>query len=176
VASTLYELPFGQGKAYLSGSNVVEKIFGGWQIGGIVTLSEGAPTNVGSIGDSFSVGGLGNRPHATGVSPILDNPTVDAFWDINAFDTRNANLSWLAGNAGRNVLSRPGTVVADLSLSKNIRIKEGHQLQFRFETFNSFNHPNWDTPGTDARSASTFGKVNTAKTMRELQFGLKYVF
>ena len=31
-------------------------------------------------------------------------------------------------------------------------------------------------PGADARSASTFGKVNTAKTMRELQFGLKYVF
>jgi hypothetical protein len=176
VASTLYELPFGQGKPYLSGANAIEKIFGGWQVGGIVTLSEGAPTNVGNIGDSFSVGGLGNRPHATGTSPLPDEPSAQQFWNIAAFDTRNPNLSWLAGNAGRNVLIRPGTIQADLSLAKNIRIREGHQLQFRFETFNSFNHPNWNTPSTDARSISNFGVVTSARTMRELQFGLKYVF
>jgi hypothetical protein len=176
VSSALYELPFGDGKPYLSGSSVLGKILGGWQLGGIITLSEGAPTNVGSIGDSFLVGGLGNRPHATGINPIPENQGVDSFWNVLAFDTRNPNLSWLAGNAGRNVLIRPGTVQTDLSLARNIRIREGHQLQFRFENFNAFNHPNWNPPGTDARNASTFGKVTSARTMRELQFGLKYVF
>lgn len=164
VASSLYELPF------------KDRIFGGWQVGGIITLSQGAPTNVGSIGDSFSVGGLGNRPHATGLSPVPSDPTSNNFWNVNAFDTRNPNLSWLAGNAGRNVLLRPGTNMVDLSLSRNIRIREGHQLQFRFETFNSFNHPNWNAPSTDARNTTTFGRVTSARTMRELQFGLKYVF
>jgi hypothetical protein len=175
VASALYELPIGQGKTYLSGPSMLEKIVGGWQVGGIVTLADGAPTNIGSIGDSFAVGGLGNRPHATGVSATPDNQTVDNFWNINAFDARNPNLSWVAGNAGRNVLIRPGTALTDLSLAKNIRIRESHQLQFRFETFNSFNHPNWNAPSADARS-TTFGRITSARTMRELQFGLKYVF
>jgi hypothetical protein len=155
---------------------VVEKIFGGWQIGGIVTLSQGAPTNVGSIGDSFAVGGLGNKPHATGISPFPENQTAGNFWNRAAFDTTNPNLSWLAGNAGRTVLIRPGTIQTDLSLAKNIRIREAHQLQFRFEAFNSFNHPNWNTPSTDARNAANFGVITSARTMRELQFGLKYVF
>jgi hypothetical protein len=176
VGSTLYELPFGPGKPYLSGSNVLGKIAGGWQLGGIITLSEGAPTNVGSIGDSFAVGGLGNRPHATGISPNPDDPSPAGFWNVAAFNTTNPNLSWLAGNAGRNVLIRPGTVQTDLSLARNISIREGHQLQFRFENFNAFNHPNWNSPPTDARNANTFGKITSARTMRELQFGLKYVF
>ena len=64
----------------------------------------------------------------------------------------------------------------DLSLARNIRIREGHSLNFRFETFNSTNHPNWSTPAADARSAATFGVDTSAKTMRELQLGLKYVF
>jgi hypothetical protein len=160
----------------LSGSGLLEKMIGGWQIGGIVTFADGAPTNVGSIGDSFAVGGLGNRPHATGLTPFPDGPTVGGFWNIDAFDTRNPNLSWLAGNAGRNVLRRPGTNLADLSLAKNTRIRERHQLQFRFEVFNAFNHPNWNEPSTDARNSATFGKITSARTMRELQFGLKYVF
>ena len=60
---------------------------------------------------------------------------------------------------------------ADLELTTH----KGHQLQFRFENFNAFNHPNWNAPSTDAR-ATTFGKITSARTMRELQFGLKYVF
>ena len=59
---------------------------------------------------------------------------------------------------------------------KNTAILEGHSLQFRFEAFNAANHPNWNTPGTDARNAATFGRITSARTMRELQFGLKYLF
>ena len=64
----------------------------------------------------------------------------------------------------------------DLSLTKNIRIHESHSLQFRFDAFNALNHPNWNVPATDARNAATFGVVTSAKTMRELQFALKYMF
>ena len=86
------------------------------------------------------------------------------------------NLSYLAGNAGRNVLFKPGTRQLDASLTRNIRIREGHALQFRWESFNATNHPNWNTPATDARNAATFGKVTSARTMREMQFALKYLF
>ncbi|HYZ83417.1 MAG TPA: TonB-dependent receptor [Bryobacteraceae bacterium] len=175
VGSAIYELPFGPGKALATGG-ILGAIIGGWQVGGIVTLADGAPTNVGSIGDTFAVGGLGNIPHATGISPIPQDRSADNFWNPAAFDSTNPNLSYLAGNAGRNVLFKPGTSQIDASLTRNIRIRESHSLQFRWESFNATNHPNWNPPSTDARNAATFGKVTTARTMREMQFALKYIF
>ena len=77
---------------------------------------------------------------------------------------------------GRNTLFSPGTRDADLSLARNIRIYETHQLQVRFEAFNATNHPNWNAPSSDARSPSNFGVITSAKTMRDLQFALKYAF
>ena len=66
--------------------------------------------------------------------------------------------------------------LADLSLARNIRIHENHSLSVRFEAFNSTNHPNWNTPSTDPRSAAVFGVITSARPMRQLQFGLKYLF
>src|SRR5207245_313301 len=57
-------------------------------------------------------------------------------------------------------------------LVKNTRIHESHSLQFRFEAFNFANHPNWNAPSSDSKTASTFGKITSARTMREMQFGL----
>jgi hypothetical protein len=176
VGSTVYELPFGPGRTFLDHGGVLGAIVGGWQLGAIVTFADGAPTNIGNIGDSFAVGGLGNVPHATGTSPVPTNRSADNFWNVLAFDTTNPNLSYLAGNAGRNVLFKPGTRQADASLTRNIRIREGHSLQFRWESFNATNHPNWNPPSTDARNPTTFGKVTSARTMRETQFALKYLF
>ena len=64
----------------------------------------------------------------------------------------------------------------DFSLTKNTTITEGQTLQFRFEAFNFANHPNWNPPGRNIRAPRTFGVVTSARTMRELQFGLKYIF
>jgi hypothetical protein len=176
VGSSVYELPFGTGKTWLNNGGIAGAIFGGWQIGAILTLSDGAPTNLTNIGDTFAVGGLGNNPHATGISPIPVNRSVENFWNIAAFDTTNPNLSYLPGNVGRNVLIRPGTRLLDASITRNIRIREGHSLQFRWEAFNATNHPNWNAPSTDARNATTFGKITSARTMREMQIALKYLF
>ena len=176
VGSMLYELPFGAGTRFASQSGILNQIIGGWQLGTILTFAGGTPSNVGRIGDTNSVNQLGNYPHATGISPFPDNPTIDNFWNRDAFDTTNPTLSYLSGSAGRNVLRKPGTSQWDFSVLKNFSIREGHSLQFRFEAFNFSNHPNWNAPSTNARSASQFGRIRNAKTMRELQFGLKYIF
>jgi hypothetical protein len=176
VASLLYELPFGAGKSLANRSGIADKVVGGWQTGTILTLSDGTPVNVGSISDTLNIGNDGNYPNATGISPVPTNRTSSNFWNIAAFDTRNPNLAYQFGNVGRNVLLTPGVVQWDFSALKNIRIRENHSLQFRFEAFNFSNHPNWNYPATDARTPATFGNVTTARTMRELQFGLKYVF
>jgi outer membrane receptor protein involved in Fe transport len=174
VGSYLYELPFGQGKSLLS-QGVISRIVGGWQLSGIFTLADGTPVSVSQIADTASLNAT-NRPDATGISPIPAHQSAQQFWNVAAFNASSPNLTWLPGNAGRNTLITPGTRNVDLSLARNIRLRENHSLNFRFETFNSTNHPNWNAPAADARSASTFGVVTSAKTMRELQLGLKYVF
>jgi outer membrane receptor protein involved in Fe transport len=175
VASVLYELPFGRGQRFANNSAVLHHIAGGWQVGSIVTFGDGTPREVGTIGDRNDTA-RPTRPDATGVSPIPDNRSADQFWNIAAFNTTNPELSYRDGNTARNALIGPGLRSWDFSLNKNIMIRESHSLQFRFEAFNFSNHPNWNPPSNNPLTAATFGRVVSARTMRELQLGLKYVF
>ena len=160
----------------MANQGVFSKIVGGWQLGGIVTLADGAPVNVAQLGDTAALNTLGNQPDATGISPIPANRSVAQFWNIAAINVTSPELSWRTGNMGRNTLTRPGTRQGDLSLARNIRIHESHTLNFRLEAFNSTNHPNWNSPSSDARSPATFGVITGARTMRQMQLALKYTF
>lgn len=175
VASYVYELPFGAGKPFAS-SGVLAKIAGGWQLGGILTFADGTPMNVAQLGDTAGLNTLGNQPDATGISPIPSSRSQYQFWNIASINVTNPEFSFRPGNMGRNTLLRPGTRQGDLSLARNIKLHESHTLNFRFETFNSVNHPNWNAPLADARSPATFGIVTSARTMRQLQLALKYIF
>ncbi|MCC6368917.1 MAG: TonB-dependent receptor [Bryobacterales bacterium] len=175
VSSLLYELPFGKGKKFLSGSRAANYLVGGWQLGSIITLSDGTPINVGQIGDPLQIG-TPNVPDASGISPIPANRTPDNFWNAAAFNATNPELLYRFGNTGRNLLTTPGLKQWDFSLTKETAIREHHRVEFRFEAFNFPNHPNFAAPATDVRSAATFGKITSARTMREMQFGVKYLF
>ena len=76
---------------------------------------------------------------------------------------------------GVDTLKTPAYFDIDQSLHKNFKLWESHSIDFRFEAFNSINHVNWSTPGTNIDS-TTFGVISTAKTMRQLQGALKYSF
>jgi len=175
VASCLYELPLGPGKALLSNGNWISRIWSDWQIGGIVTLSTGSPSAVNSIGDRNNTG-VPNYPDATGISPLFDEPTADSFWNIDAFDAASPELQYRTGNVGRSVLRSPGFANWDVVLIKDIRVGEDRRLQLRAEAFNAANHPNWFPPGRNVRSPTSFGRVFGARTMRELQLGVRFVF
>jgi hypothetical protein len=175
VASYVYNLPFGPGGSYLT-HGVAGAIAGGWQLGGILTLADGTPLQGATLGDTTSVGNLANFPNVTGASPIPENRSASHYWNAAAFDFTNPNLSYQMGNEGRNVLSSPGSQTFNASLARDIKIKESHNVNFRFEAFNALNHPNWNTPPNDPRSPSTFGVVTSAKSMRSLQLALKYSF
>ncbi len=175
ATSAVWELPFGPGKP-MAQDGVISKIVGGWQLGGILTLADGAPMNFAQLGDTAALNTLGNQPDATGISPIPSNQSAQQFWNIASVNYTSPELSYRTGNMGRNTLFRPGLSQVDFSLARNIGIIEGHSLNFRFETFNSTNHPNWNAPSADGRNASTFGVITSARTMRQLQFALKYVF
>ena len=62
------------------------------------------------------------------------------------------------GNADRNTIRGPGYQVWDMSLFKNFHFNEHTYLQFRAESFNTFNHTNWSSIGATL-GASTYGTV-----------------
>jgi hypothetical protein len=95
----------------------------------------------------------------------------------------------LRGNAGRNILTGPGTSNLDFSVSKNNfvhRISETFNVQFRAELFNVLNHANFAVPVTpdnvtifDSSGASVPGAgllSSTTTTAREIQFAVKVVW
>ena len=94
------------------------------------------------------------------------------------------------GNAGRNQLFAPAEKRIDFSLFRDFVIRESTKLQFRAESFNLTNTPNFGTPnnqissfaggvGSRATNAGGFGSITSSNTLynpREIQFALKLVF
>jgi hypothetical protein len=79
------------------------------------------------------------------------------------------------GNAGRNIAAGPAAATVDVSLTKNFRVTERTTLQFRAESFNIANHPNFSIPVADLASPN-FGLILSASPARLTQFALKLLF
>ncbi|HKQ77423.1 MAG TPA: hypothetical protein VJ810_27235, partial [Blastocatellia bacterium] len=86
------------------------------------------------------------------------------------------------GTLGRNTLIGPGLIALDLAANKTFRLREGLNLQFRTEVFNSLNHPNFSIPSqrmafSRTGAVGSGGLITTTRTSsRQLQFGLKLTF
>ncbi len=99
------------------------------------------------------------------------------------------NQPGMFGTMGKNTLRGPGRNNWDLALMKNFALPwfsgEKSALQFRLESFNTFNHPQWQgvnttcsdqtAPGA-ACTGDVLGEVNSAFPARILQIGLKFIF
>ena len=113
-----------------------------------------------------------DRPLAIG-NPNDFNHDPRAGWWNKAALAQPAAFTY--GNAGNGVLRGPNFKNLDITLARNIRIVEGKTLEFRAETFNLANHPNFGSPATVWDSA-TFGTISSALDSRQTQFGLKLLF
>lgn len=187
VVSSVFELPFGTGKALLSNAGTVtNKIVGGWEISFIGTVQGGFPYTATMSGD-VNGDGITDRPDLVGtISYNTRNPRC------YVIDSRNANCgvstsafvnlpagSTRFGTEGRGVLIGPGLFVADVSAGKNTRFgkDERYNLQFRWEAFNFFNRANYNQPAAVVNVASpAFGSITSAGRAREMQFGMRLEF
>ncbi len=79
------------------------------------------------------------------------------------------------GNVGRNTILGPGLTNIDLGLHKDFNFSESKRLEFRAESFDFPNHPNWDRPVIDYGD-DNFGKILSSRTSREIQLALKLIF
>ena len=177
VTSFGYDLPFGKGKALLNGAPMgLNFIVSGWQLNGIVTISQGQPV-IPPAGSVTTGIGAGQRLNSTG-SAKLSDPNINA-WLAPAFAQP---APYTFGNLGRTLpdVTGPGVSTADLSLFKNNYIgKEGKKnIQFRTEWFNAFNKPQFGMPNTGFPSSS-FGTVTGTSgndSSRQIQMAVKFIF
>ncbi|PYV34224.1 MAG: hypothetical protein DMG22_06935 [Acidobacteria bacterium] len=179
VANFLYQLPVGRGQQYLASSNkAADAVLGGWRLGGIVTLQGGFPFSVygqDPFGLNDVIFGFGNRAdRVPNQNPFPSGTKTTKEW----FNTAAFSQPKVAhfGDTSRNFLRGPSFSNFDLSLAKTFSITEYARMEFRVETFNSFNHAIYDLPDT-SMSDTTYGQISgTAHDARELQFGLKFLF
>jgi hypothetical protein len=177
VVSGLFELPFGRGKKLHVGNRVLNKTISGWQLNTITTLATGAPLVV-TGANNF----LANRPNSTGQSAALEHQTILHWFDAQAFVNPP---SYTYGNLGRTLpdVRAPGVLNIDASILKDWKLTERMKLQFRAEAFNAPNHVNYGFPNTsftagrdNTNSNVNAGRITSARSPRNGQFGLKVVF
>jgi len=155
----------------------VKSLVGGWAVSGIITIESGLPINV-SGGSSNIVGG-GNRPDLNGEITYMHKPvaSTDPFQRIQYFDTSvfstPAPGTW--GNLSHNALRGPGRDNWNLSLFKTFAFGESAGLQLRFESFNTFNHTQFQSVD-NGLGDSRFGQFTSAYPARIIQLAGKVYF
>ena len=135
-----------------------------WQHGFPITIQA---ADVGNVFDSFNT----NRANVSGDPG--GGGTVEQWFNTSAFSQPALGQF---GNSTRNMLRAPTINNLDLALFKNFSLPKDARLQFRLESFNVFNHPNFTGVQTDLRNPSCFGCLNAARPGRINQLGLKLIW
>jgi len=180
----------------------------GWELAGVTTFQTGAPlglpysltytadltggttqastttagTNPSTIGNPVT--GYDSRVQLVG-NPRTAGPNGQWF-NVDAVKAPLPGLSVNGiGNASKAPIYGPGLENFDMSLFKTFRLgsNEARRLQFRFETYNTFNHTQFTTLDLNARfnqanqqTNSNYGYFTNAALARRLVLGLKLYF
>jgi hypothetical protein len=175
VFSYIYELPWGNGKLWLSHLKPWQQaILGGWQVNGILQMRSGLPVNV--VRNSKLFGHEGLRPNVSGDPNIdRDQRTLVRYFDTTVFSVAGLDAA-APGNAGRNLVRGPGFINLDFSTFKSFQLREHIQLQMRFEFFNLTNTPHFGNPSSDLSSGEFGAITGTVGNPRIIQFAAKLNF
>ena len=185
VVSYSYDLPVPDGHFWDN------QFFKGWAISGIVTYQSGLPF---SITDSASGGAFGQT--GGGTASFSGNCGTDVSTMYTAGSTADRITHYLNptcfrtasvvpnggsgatgfGDVPRNAFRGPYQQNWDFSIIKTTRIKESHELRFRMDVFNLWNHPVFGFPSAvNIGTLSTFTQITTTVVpARLIQFGLNY--
>jgi hypothetical protein len=139
-------------------------------VSGITTLKNGFPLSIFAV--TNNTGSLSGTQHPNLVGdPHIPNQTIDKWFNTAAFAQPAA---FTFGNLSRTMpnLRAPGLNTTDFGIQKWWNPAERLKLQFRAETFNIANHPNFFAPDTGFGDP-TFGQITAAFPGRSVQFSLK---
>jgi hypothetical protein len=182
-----YKLPF-----FLHSSGLQKSILGGWEISGLVLDEAGlpwfgneAPNN--DYPDSIGLGGdyknrfnQTGKPHYTKATTTVGSTTGYQYVSSSAFSAPAA--AWAGapnmgfGNAGKDAVVGPGRVNFTTSIYKSFAFGERAHVELRAESFNTFNHTQFNGLSDTNPADNAFGFVNSAQDPRVFEFGGKFVF
>jgi len=181
VLNYVYQLPF-----LKNSTGLLKTFLGGWELAGTFVAESGF---VGALqsnqGVGLSVGydpvGLGggytNRPNVSARPKAIKK--VNEWFDTSVFSAPipswagGPNLGF--GNAGRDIVVGPGRTNFTTSLYKTFNIKEVAHIELRFESFNTFNHTEFNQVNSNFGTGN-FGAISSTWDPRALELGGKFVF
>ncbi len=182
----VYELPWMRDQ-----QGVVGHLLGGWQTSGIIYAYTGLPLTVTTsgldpAGQGYNIStstasgrpdrvGDPNGPQGTSFQAGVGQPWLNIAAFAPVCPATGTCATSRPGTSGRGVVYGPGFWKVDFSVFKNVNITERFKFQFRWETFNLFNHTNPLGVNTTQTSA-TFGRITSYRDPREMQFGFKLSF
>ena len=162
-ANYIYKLPI-----FTNATGFTRTALGGWTLAGTAIFESGTIiSNQGpGLGISYDTIGLGggyrNRPNISGRGRYLKKQNE---W----FDTSQFSIptpAWAGGanqgfgNAGKDSVLGPGRLDFNTSVYKNFQFTERTNFELRVETFNTFNHTEFNNVGSTFQGFSSDGKTN----------------
>ena len=179
VATYRYQLPFDRF------THRAHWLTRDWVLSGITRVSTGFPVTIAEHGDNSLQGSIPNGVN----NHSLDLPDYTPGNLMINRDPRNGqdflntslfteNALGTPGSASRRTIYGPGALNFDMTLMKNVKLSESRSMQFRLETFNTFNHAQFFGPAAvnGDFGTGTFGQIVKAGSPRLVQLGVKYNF
>jgi len=179
VISYRYELPFEQ--LFRARNRLTQ----GWVLSGVSRFSTGFPVTFTNASDTSLLGTQPNGVNSYGVDlPDMARGALDLNHNPRDgqpyFNTSLFSLPALGspGDAPHRLFYGPGLENFDIALLKSLALGESKALQFRLETFNTFNHAQFFGPASvnGEITSSAFGQVVSADSPRLVQLGVKLMF
>jgi len=195
-----YKLPF-----FNHSSGLTKSMLGGWEISGTVVSESGIPWfgNVApktSYGDTVGLGGdYSIRPDMVGKPQYVrhtatytdsNGKTVTGYQFVNNGASSAGSTAWAVapkaswdggsnlgfGSMGKDAIVGAGRTNFSTAVYKTFAFGEAAHLELRADTFNTFNHTQFNGLGDSNPSDPGFGFVNGAQDPRTFELGGKFVF
>jgi hypothetical protein len=176
----LYELPFGEGRAWAT-SGVPEHILEGFSISGTFNFTTGGWVSPGYEPSSQSVecgNTTGLRPNLVpGQSVTAGGGSLRQWFNTAAYapPSNTPGFCNYFGNAPRDSIEGPGTVSNNMALSKTMQMGENRSMEIRAQINNVFNTVQYSGINT-TYGAPQFGQVTSVGQLRNFQFLARFRF
>ena len=172
-------------------SGLVHTVLGGWEVSGTVISETGLPWagNAAPGDGGADTVGLGGgytiRPNIAGKPHYVQAHTTvgtnSGYQYVSQAGFSQPIPAWLGGpnngfgDAGKDAVVGPGRTDFTTALYKSFAFGEGAHFEFRADTFNTFNHTQFNAFNSNVNEQN-FGFVTGAQDPRVWEFGGKFVF
>jgi trimeric autotransporter adhesin len=198
TGSSTYELPFGERKRFAH-KGISAKILSSMRVSGSTTFHTGTPLQPYVLGELTAINSGANLETRPNILPgcnqnlLSGQVSLSEAFNTSCFAAPGATFLpsagfpeiinpvqspvGLAGNAGRDIVRGPSSMVVNMALAKTITLGRDAQkhLDLRWEVNNLANHPNWSSFGL-AVGTRNFGEVLGAGSMRTMDAVLRLNF